>query len=135
MAVTCILVVSIDFQNFGNFHRKLANFRTKNLHFLLNQQKFRKKIFDGKCIKSVGNASISLKMGKNDFPSNFFFLNFCWFSKKMRVFCPKIGQFSTKISKILEINKNHQNTCYSQILGHLEHFWPKNGYFSIFFNF
>ena len=51
----------------------------------------------------------------------------------MRVFCPKIGQFSTKISKILEINKNHQNTCYSKNLDHLEHFWPKKWLF--FYNF
>ena len=58
-------MVFIDFQNFENFRRKLADFRTKNAHFFLNQQKFRKFFFDGKWIKSVGNASIGLKTGQN----------------------------------------------------------------------
>ena len=58
--------------------------------------------------------------------------NFCPVGKKTGVFCPKIGQFSVKIYKILEINKNHLNTPYIQIIGHLEHFWPKNGIFSPF---
>ena len=53
--------------------------------------------------------------------------------RKKRFFCPKIGQFSTKISQILGIDKNHQNTSYVKFLGHLEHFWAKYGHFWSFF--
>ena len=60
------------------------------------------------------------------------FADFCWVSKKMTVFRPKIGQFSTKICEILEINKKHLNTSNSQILGHLKHFWPKYCHFRPF---
>ena len=47
-------------------------------------------------------------------------------------FLPKIGQFWTEISEILEINKNLLNTPNSQILGHLKYFSPKNGHFRPF---
>jgi hypothetical protein len=50
----------------------------------------------------------------------------------MTVFRPKIGQFSTKICEILEINKKHLNTSNSQILGDLKHFLPKNCHFRPF---
>ena len=69
------------------------------------------------------------------FPSKFvfkFFADFCRVSKKITFFWPKIGQFSTEISDILEINKNHLNTPNSQVLGHLKHFLPKNGHFRPF---
>ena len=43
----------------------------------------------------------------------------------MTVFWPKIGQFFTKIYKILEINKKHLNTPNKFFLGHLKHFLPE----------
>ena len=61
-----------------------------------------------------------------------FFPNFYRVGKKMGVFCPKIGQFLVKIYKILEINKNHLNTQYVQIMGHLKHFWAQNSNFCPF---
>ena len=61
-----------------------------------------------------------------------FFSNFFPIGKKTGVFCPKIGQFLVKIYKILEINKNHLNTQYVQIMGHLKHFWAQNSNFCPF---
>ena len=59
----------IDFQNFENFRQKLANFWPKKRHFFADSAKisknFEKNNFDGKCIKSMGNAPIGLKLGKN----------------------------------------------------------------------
>ena len=46
---------------------------------------------------------------------------------------PQKPGFLAKISKILEINKNHPNTCYVKFLGHLDHFWPFFWHFWPFF--
>ena len=54
---------------------------------------------------------------------------FCRVSKKYAVFRPKIGKFSAKFPKILQINKNHLNTSYVKILGHLGHFLAKYDHF------
>ena len=80
--------------------------------------------------KNLVNWTFFLKTHKLSI--KFCFPNFCRVGKKMGIFCPKIGQFFVKIYKILEINKNHLNTPYIQTIGHLEHFWPKNGIFSPF---
>ena len=61
-----------------------------------------------------------------------FFFKFLPSQQKKRVFCPKIGQFSTKNFKILGINKNHLNTSYVKFLGHFGHFWPFFGHFRPF---
>ena len=37
--ITCIWVVFIDFQNFGNFRPKLPDFRVKNLFFFADSAK------------------------------------------------------------------------------------------------
>ena len=58
------------------------------------------------------------------FPPNIFFSKFCRFGKKKCDYWSQKPGFLPKISKILEINKNHPNTYYVKILGHLEHFWP-----------
>ena len=65
------------------------------------------------------------------FSGNFCFQICLMFLKKW-AFCPKIGQFSAKISKILGINKSHLNTSYVIFLGHLEHYWQFFGYFRLF---
>ena len=45
LAKTCILVFFIDFQNFGIFHWKLADFRLKNAHFFAESAKILKTKF------------------------------------------------------------------------------------------
>ena len=44
------------------------------------------------------------------------------FLPKKSVFQPKIGQFLTKFAQILQMNKNHLNTSYVKIVGHMGHF-------------
>ena len=44
----------------------------------------------------------------------------------------KNGKSFAKIFKTFEININHLNTLPVQILGHLDHFWPKMTILSIF---
>ena len=64
------------------------------------------------------------------FSVEIFFSNFCPVSEKKNVFFgQKSENFGAKFFKISEINSNHLNTLYSQILGHLKHFWRKNSNF------
>ena len=56
--------------------------------------------------------------------------DFFWqIGKKKPFFGKKIGQFLANFSKNLEINKNHLNSFYVKILGHLDHFLAKYGHF------
>ena len=64
-----------------------------------------------------------------NFSLKILFCFFCRFSEKNAVFWPKIGEKTAKFFKILEFDRNPINASYVQFLGHLDHFWPKNGHF------
>ena len=63
------------------------------------------------------------------FPSKFFFADDIQKIEKKPVFRPKIGQNLAKISKIFGYDKNPINALFDQFVGHLGHFWRKNGNF------
>ena len=48
LAIWCIYMVFIDFQNFVNFRRKLADFGPKNRHFFADAAKILKNKIYGK---------------------------------------------------------------------------------------
>ena len=67
--------------------------------------------------------------------------NYIWVRKmdENRRFCPnltekwpKTGEKLIFFRKILEITKYHQITCLCEISCQLEHFWPQNGNFRLF---
>ena len=77
------------------------------------------------------NWTISLKLVQ--FSAEIFFFKFFFFENRQKLcFWPKNGHFLVDFAEILGINKNHLNTSYVKILGHLGHFWQN---MAIFFNF
>ena len=76
------------------------------------------------------NSSISLEQVQ--FSAYFFFQLACLnFGKNYR-FWQKNGHFSADFAEILGIHKNHLNTSYVKIVGHLGHFLAKYDHFRSF---
>ena len=69
----------------------------------------------GNFLRSLGMHFFAKKKQKNKFD-----------------FSAENGHFLANFSKHLEINKNHLNTFYVQILGHLDHYWAQNSCFFVF---
>ena len=74
--------------------------------------------------RNWGNWTFFEKM--HTFSVENFFPKFLTRRQKNGCFLPKNRAIFGRNLKILEINKNHLNTPYIQIIGHLKSFWLKN---------
>ena len=65
-------------------------------------------------------------------PKTIIFADFGVFFGKNYRFWTKSGHFLADLGKILGIDKNHLNTSYVKIVGHLGHFWQNMTIFGHF---
>ena len=113
---------------FGDFLAKNGHFATLRSHKKTKKQNI-KNLTDRKFLNITRNIYTKNWTNRTNIEEEDrnllqkLFLIFCRIGEKKSFFRQKIGQFLTKFAKILQMNKNHLNTSYVKIVGHLGHFF------------